>query len=148
MGEGGLGSVKRNVKTRSRAKELRTNLTEPERRLWNILRGNRLGVKFQRQVVIIPYIADFAARSRRLVIELDGDTHATTQPYDNARTEHLQRLGYRVLRFTNSDVMTSEEGVIRSIMLALGTDIEAPLSPTSATASWSVRGTDQRLHSP
>src|SRR5436309_1536794 len=65
-GRGGQ-RVKRHIETRKRAKILRTNLTEPERRLWYRLRANRLGVKFQRQVVLAPYIADFATRSERLV---------------------------------------------------------------------------------
>ena len=65
--------MKRHTATRVRAKSLRTNQTEPERRLWNALRANRLGVKFQRQVVLAPFIADFAARSERLVVEIDGD---------------------------------------------------------------------------
>ena len=54
--------MKRHIKTRNRAKALRANLTEPERRLWYHLRANRLGVKFQKQAVLAPYIADFASR--------------------------------------------------------------------------------------
>src|SRR5262245_61756324 len=80
------GSVKRHVEPRNRAKQLRTNLTAPERKLWNAIRANRIGVKFQRQVVLPPYIADFAARSERLVIEVDGDTHGGREGYDAART--------------------------------------------------------------
>jgi very-short-patch-repair endonuclease len=111
--------MKRHVETRDRAKTLRANLTEPERRLWYHLRANRFGVKFQRQVVLTPYIADFASRSRRLVIELDGDTHGETQSYDAARTRALEARGYRVIRFTNSDVMTNLDGVLEAIRLAL-----------------------------
>src|SRR5438270_800447 len=101
------GAMKRHVETRDRAKALRANLTETERRLWYHLRANRLGVKFQRQVVLPPYITDFASRSERLVIELDGDTHAGREAYDAARTRALEERGYRVLRFTNSDVMSN-----------------------------------------
>ena len=111
--------MKRHIETRQRAKELRANLTEPERRLWYRLRANRLGVKFQRQVVLPPYIADFASRGHRLVIELDGDTHAERQPYDAARTRALQAMGYRVLRFTNADVMTNLDEVLQAILNAL-----------------------------
>jgi very-short-patch-repair endonuclease len=111
--------VKRHIETRIRAKELRTNLTEPERRLWSRLRANRLGVKFQRQVVMAPYICDFAARSHRLVIELDGDTHGETQTYDAARTRSLEARGYRVIRFTNADVMTNLDGVLQTILNGL-----------------------------
>ena len=118
--------MKRHIDTRTRAKELRTNLTEPERRLWYRLRANRLGVKFQRQVVLPPYIADFASRSERLIVELDGDTHGQRQAYDAARTSVLEARGYRVIRFTNADVMTNLDGVLRAILIALGRDPESP----------------------
>lgn len=112
--------MQRHVETRQRAKTLRANLTEPERRLWYHLRGNRLGVNFQKQVVLAPHIADFASRSERLVIEIDGDTHAGREAYDPARTRALEARGYRVLRFTNTDVMTNLDEVVRAILIALG----------------------------
>jgi very-short-patch-repair endonuclease len=121
--------TKRHVETRERAKQLRTDLSSPERALWSVLRANRLGVKFQRQVVLAPYIADFAARSERLVIELDGDTHVGREAYDAARTAALEARGYRVVRFTNSEVMTNLDGVTRNILIALGRDPDTPLSP-------------------
>ena len=121
--------MKRHIETRNRAKALRATLTEPEQRLWYHLRANRLGVKFQNQVVIAPYIADFAARSERLVVEIDGDTHAERVRYDAARTAELERRGYRVIRFTNVDVMTNLDAVLGEILKALGRDPEDPLSP-------------------
>ena len=121
--------MRRHTVTRTRAKELRTNLTPAERRLWRILRANRLGVKFQKQVVLAPYIAGFAARSERLVIEVDGDTHGDSAAYDAARTAALGKLGYRVIRFTNSDVMTNLNAVVEAILRELGRDVNAPLSP-------------------
>ena len=111
--------MQRHIETRIRAKALRKAMTEPERRLWYHLRANRLGVKFQKQVVLAPYIADFASRSERLVIELDGDTHGETQAYDAARTRSLEARGYRVIRFTNGDVTTNIDGVLEAIRLAL-----------------------------
>ncbi len=122
--------AKRHEMTRSRAKKLRTEMTTPERLLWSALRAGQLGVKFQRQVVLAPYIADFAARSERLVIEIDGDSHADSAVTDTIRTEALQARGYRVLRFTNSEVMTNLEGVLRTILIELGRNPEGPLSPT------------------
>ena len=122
--------MKRHIETRARAKQLRSNQTEPERRLWNAVRGNRLGIKFQRQVVLAPYIADFAARSERLVVELDGDTHADREVEDRRRTLALEQMGYRVVRFSNADVMGNLEGVLRSILIGLGRDPDSPLSPT------------------
>jgi very-short-patch-repair endonuclease len=121
--------TKRHELTRSQAKQLRTEMTAPERLLWSALRAGQLGVKFQRQVVLAPYIADFAARSERLVIEIDGDSHAHSATADAIRGEALQSRGYRVLRFTNSDVVTNLDGVLRAILIELGRDPEAPLSP-------------------
>ena len=105
---------------------MRANLTEAERRLWYRPRANRFGVKFQRQVVLAPYIADFASRSERLVIELDGDTHGEREVYDAARTRALKQRGYRVIRFTNVDVMTNLDDVLRAILITLGRDPESP----------------------
>src|SRR5437763_11814781 len=98
--------MQRHVETRDRAKALRTNLTEPERRLWYRLRANRLGVKFQRQVVLPPYITDFACRSERLVVEVDGETHAGREAYDAARTRALVQIGYQRIHVSNTGVVT------------------------------------------
>jgi len=122
--------MKRHIETRGRAKTLRTNLTPAERKLWRILRANRLGVKFQKQVVLAPYIADFAARSHGLAIELDGDTHGGREVYDAARTAALARMGYRVMRFTNHEVMSNLDEVVKAILRELGRDPNSPLSPT------------------
>jgi very-short-patch-repair endonuclease len=124
--------MKRHVVTRTHARRLRAMLTRPERRLWNAIRANRIGVKFQRQVVLPPYVADFAARSARLVIELDGDTHGGREAYDAARTKALEKRGYRVLRFTNADVTSNLDGVLRAILIALGRDPH-PLQGERAT---------------
>ena len=99
-----------------RSRELRNNATPAERKLWGALRNSkRVGVRFNRQVVIRPYICDFVARSLKLVIELDGGQHAEAIAYDKARTAFLEARGYRVLRFWNNDVMENIEGVVRSI---------------------------------
>ncbi len=112
--------MQRNVETRDRAKELRTGQTPPEAALWRILRGGRLsGVKFVRQMVIAPYIADFAARSHRLIIELDGDSHAGREVYDAARTAFIEAKGYRVIRFANNEILTNPDGVARTILAVI-----------------------------
>ena len=121
--------MQRHPVTRKLAKRLRADLTPPERKLWEALRGGRAGVKFQRQVVLAPYVADFAARSERLVVELDGDSHGGREANDAARTAALEMRGYRVLRFTNSEVMGNCDGVVRAILVALGRDPDSPLSP-------------------
>jgi len=119
--------VKRHVETRDRAKQLRAELTPPERRLWTMLRAGRAGVKFQKQVVLVdPYVADFAARSHRLVVELDGHSHAGREAYDAERTAAFAARGFRVLRFSNSEVMSNLEGVVRAILVELGRDPDSP----------------------
>jgi very-short-patch-repair endonuclease len=109
----------------ARARELRANMSEPEWALWRILRAHRLeGIKFTRQIECGPYYIDFGARSLRLGIELDGESHAKRQEEDAARTVFLERRGWRVIRFTNADVMGNAEGIARSILIALGRDFE------------------------
>ena len=96
-----------------RARAMRAEMTPPEQHLWFALRAKRFtGVKFSRQVVIGTYIVDFAARSRKLVIELDGDSHACQERYDAQRSLWLEQQGYRVMRFTNADVTGNLEGVL------------------------------------
>jgi very-short-patch-repair endonuclease len=112
-----------------RARGMRRAMTEPETRLWLALGGRRLsGVKFARQVVVGPYIADFCARTPRLAIEVDGDTH-TDQSRDDRRTSALARMGYRVIRFANSDIMTNVDGVLHDIGVALAATPHPTLSP-------------------
>lgn len=101
------------------AKSMRTEMTQPERELWTALRAHRFdGAKVTRQVVIGAYIVDFAARSRKLVIEVDGDTHADASR-DERRDAWLRAQGYRVLRFTNGDVLSNLEGVLTAVEAAL-----------------------------
>jgi very-short-patch-repair endonuclease len=95
-------------------------MTEPERRLWSVLRNRHLhGVKFSRQVVIGSFIADFCAREHGLIVEVDGDTHAGDGARDERRTAWLKTQGYRVIRFTNADVMSNLDGVLYAIGVAL-----------------------------
>ena len=115
---------------KARAREMRTNATPAERRLWGILRAHRFAkTKFSRQVVLGSYIIDFAARLRRLAIEIDGDTHGAQTGYDAARTAFLERQGYRVIRFTNAEVLENPDGVASVIAEALATAPLPTLSP-------------------
>jgi very-short-patch-repair endonuclease len=99
-----------------RTKAMRGEPTGPEARLWHCLRAKRFeGVKFTQQVLIGPCIVDFAARDRKLAIELDGDSHGPQESYDARRTALIEREGFRVIRFTNADVMTNLEGVLQTI---------------------------------
>jgi very-short-patch-repair endonuclease len=109
-------------KTLKRARNLRYNQTEAERRLWGYLRNKSLqGFKFNRQVPIEPFIADFVCHERMLIIEVDGATHGDAHEirYDEKRTTFLNAQGYRVLRCNNADVYENLEGVLDTILLAL-----------------------------
>ena len=102
------------------ARELRRELTGPELALWLQLRAKRFqGAKFRRQQVIGPFIADFACRRPMLIVEVDGDTHATQEEYDEARTRFMEKRGYRVIRFTNYEIGTNLDGVLQAIGEAL-----------------------------
>ena len=108
--------------SRTRARSLRKNDTEAERRLWEELRGRRLnGFKFVRQLPIGPYFADFACRAHKLVVEVDGATHGTESEVrrDERRTRFLEEQGWMVLRVWNIDVFTERNAVCDAILLAL-----------------------------
>jgi very-short-patch-repair endonuclease len=105
--------------TVSRARELRREASEPERRLLRALREAFPHLKWRHQTPIGPYYADILCFSERLVIEVDGDTHATAAAPDAARTAFIEREGYRVIRFANHDVMVNTEGVLTQLSLSL-----------------------------
>jgi very-short-patch-repair endonuclease len=106
---------------RGRAKAMRHQMTPPEARLWNVLRAGRLnGWKFSRQVPIGIYIADFAARREKFIVEVDGQSHQQTHTHDQRRDLWLTTQGYRVLRIAAADVLANLDGVARSIDHALG----------------------------
>jgi very-short-patch-repair endonuclease len=107
---------------RSRARSLRRDPSPAEKKLWfDFLRT--LPQKFTRQKPLGRFIADFYCSGRKLVIELDGDTHfsASAEHYDAVRTAELARAGIRVIRFTNEDVLQRFEGVCSEIANALET---------------------------
>lgn len=104
-----------------RARGLRQNMTEAERRVWQILRSQRMrGHKFRRQVPIGRYIADFVCHEARLVLEIDGGQHDRLSPRETERSAFLQSQGYRLLRFWNSEVLRNPDGVYETIAEALG----------------------------
>ena len=96
------------------ARKLRSNQTEAEERLWYYLRARRLeGEKFVRQFQIDRYVADFACRTARLAVELDGGQHNAER--DAARTAIIENYGYKVLRFWNHDVLGDTYAVLEAI---------------------------------
>ena len=106
-------------KLRSRAKEMRSQPTEAEHRLWQLLRAHRFsGYKFKQQVPLDYYIVDFICFAQRLIVEVDGGQHAESE-HDARREAYLQAQEFRVLRFWNNDIFENEEGVGELILSAL-----------------------------
>jgi very-short-patch-repair endonuclease len=105
----------------TRARRLRREMTEPERRLWYALRDRRLaGWKFRRQQVIGPYILDFYCPAASLALEIDGESHADRGAEDLARQSWLIARGVRVVRLTNDEVLRDLPGVIEALVHVLG----------------------------
>ena len=100
-----------------RARDFRHPLTPPEAKVWQAVRKRQLGFKIRRQHPIGRFIADFYCAEARLVIEIDGDTHAAPDQaaYDSARTAWLEERGYKVIRFQAGEVDRNLQGVLRRI---------------------------------
>jgi very-short-patch-repair endonuclease len=104
---------------RQRARELRKSMTPAEARLWYHLRHRQLdGYYFRGQHPIGRFITHFCCTKARLVVEIDGDVHVMQREYDAARTQWLQDRGYRVMRFTNDEVVRQLSAVLESILAA------------------------------
>ena len=98
------------------ARELRKNSTIAERKLWHTLRSkNFMGLKFRRQEPIGNYIVDFVCYEKKLIVELDGGQHNEFSEKEIPRTKALEKEGYKILRFWNSDVINNIEGVLTVI---------------------------------
>jgi len=99
-------------------RELRNNPTKAETILWKALRKSQLeGRKFRRQQSIENFIVDFCCPSEKLIVEVDGEVHNNfiNNEYDFKRTERLNKLGYKVIRFTNEDIYKSLDLVLEAI---------------------------------
>jgi adenine-specific DNA-methyltransferase len=103
-----------------RARQLRRNATDAERKLWYLLRDRRLGgIKFRRRHPRGPCTLDFYCAEAALVIEVDGGQHAERLEEDARRTAYLEGEGLRVLRLWNRDVLLNPEGCFELILEAL-----------------------------
>jgi very-short-patch-repair endonuclease len=101
------------------ARQLRRNLTDAEKRLWQELRMHQmLGLRFRRQHPIGRYIVDFVCLEKKLIIELDGGQHAESI-CDQDRDQWLRERGYNVKRFWNNEIFENIEGVKEKIVEAL-----------------------------
>jgi very-short-patch-repair endonuclease len=107
-------------KLRSLARQMRHEATPTENLLWQRLCGRQLsGYKFYRQHPIDRFIVDFYCSSASLVIEVDGEVHKQQVEADQEREEFLNRLGFRVIRFTNDQVSEQTDQVLLKILDAL-----------------------------
>lgn len=109
-----------NLSIKSKARELRKNLTQSELLLWNRLRNKQLdGFHFRKQHPFGIYILDFYCFKANLAIELDGKIHLRKREYDNERSEYIESTGLKLIRFKNEDVLNRIEWVINEIRLHL-----------------------------
>ncbi len=126
-----------------RARKLRINQTEAEKRLWYHLRNRQLGgFKFRRQHPVSPYVVDFFCEERGLIVELDGGQH--TPEKDEKRTAFLEEQGFHVMRFWNNDVLQNTEGVLKTLLDKANTLPPHPPSLCEDTLS-PGRGKDKRV---
>lgn len=113
------------------ARQLRQEMTDAEKVLWEHLRARRfINLKFRRQHPLLEFIADFYCHELKLIVEVDGGYHGEddVQYYDEERTKELQRYGYSVIRFMNEEVLGDIEEVL--IDLKCGKYFKSHLTPT------------------
>jgi very-short-patch-repair endonuclease len=112
-------NLQRHELLKKRARSMRANPTDAERKLWYILRDKRLNeLRWRRQQVLDDrYIVDFICFEHRLIVEADGSQHAESEA-DVERDAWLKQQGFIVLRFWNSVILTNMEGVAETIIAA------------------------------
>jgi very-short-patch-repair endonuclease len=134
-------------RTKPFARAMRVEPTDAENFLWHELRNRSLnGYRFNRQVRIGAYICDFACRSAKLIVELDGSQH-NENAADIIRSADLNRRGYSVFRFWNDEVMFERGAVLDTILAVLDGRIHSPspgLRFAPADLSPPGRGTNPR----
>lgn len=117
---------------KEKANYLRNNATKAEACLWKyVLKANGLGFSFKRQRPILNYIVDFVSTDLMLVIEVDGITHTyeSSTFNDKIREEHLEAIGFKVLRFTDEEVLTGIDRVRNTIIAWIDTQDAPPPDP-------------------
>jgi len=99
------------------AKNNRKNMTEAESAFWSMVQGSALGQRCLRQHIIGCYIVDFLFRKSKIIVEIDGGYHFTEeqQKDDAIRQDWLEQQGYKVVRFTNEEVLFNTEHTIETI---------------------------------
>jgi len=107
-----------NKNLKNLARNLRKNMTDAERRLWSKVRRKQLKqLQFYRQKNIGDYIVDFYCPAANLIVDIDGGQHYSEENTlkDEVRDKFMNDLGFKVLRFSNSDVFKNIEGVVKRI---------------------------------
>ena len=124
-------SLPKNKNLQTRSKNLRKQQTPWERHLWYDFLRN-YPIQFNRQKIIGNYIVDFYCRLANLIIELDGGGHFTPQQqkYDQIRSQYLQSLNLKVLRFSNLDIYNNFYGVCT----AIDNEVKSRISQSSVTS--------------
>jgi very-short-patch-repair endonuclease len=113
----------------SRARRMRKDATDAERKLWSLVRNRRLqGYKFRRQIWIGSFIVDFVCEQAQLIVEIDGDQHSMQLSYDLERTRYFKARGFRVIRYWNNEVLARTDAVAEDLRRVLS-DISQPPSP-------------------
>lgn len=113
---------------KTRRQSLRNNATPAERQLWTHLKGKGLkGFKFRRQYGVGSFILDFYCPAAKLGIEIDGDSHFLPDKieYDKRRTNFINYLGIKIIRFTNDEVHTN----VFEVLKVIGAELEASDHP-------------------
>ncbi len=103
----------------NRARVLRSKATSAEEHLWYELRARGFnGMKFVRQCPIGPFFVDFACRERKIIVEVDGGTHSTSEERarDKARSDYLEEQGFRIFRAHNQEVYDNLDGVLDTLL--------------------------------
>ena len=128
-------------------RRLRHEMPKAEVILWHYLKGKQINShKFRRQFGIGPYVVDFYCAKLKLAIEIDGDLHFSedAQQYDFDRQKYIEEFNIKFLRFTNDDVYTNLDGVIRAIYGAVG----GPPPPSGTPPFKGGEGLDFGLYNP
>jgi lysyl-tRNA synthetase class 2 len=108
-------------------REMRSNPTDAERRLWERLRRKQIAnARFRRQYPLGRYIVDFVCLPARLIIEVDGGQHDLQAEADEVRTQWLESQGHLVVRFWNNDVLSNTDGVAERIIDMVRMRLDTP----------------------
>ena len=98
-----------------KSRENKKNMPPAEVLLWTKIRNKQLGVSFRRQMPIGNYIADFACKSPKIIVEVDGESHIGKEVYDSQRDEFLESKGFKILHFTDTEVLRNNDTVLEMI---------------------------------